>query len=341
MNPLQRTNNIGLAALLVLAMCLVAIAAARQVNAAGLDRVLVRFDEMSQSTATTGTVCARPTSTATEDQVKVTFPSGYVLGANGTWTTNTTNTAWPASANAWTVSSPSVSGQDVTFTSADLTANQLYCFNWTNSAALTQPGSPAVNESGSVTTYASASPVDTGSFATATIANDTITVTASVSQTFSFALSGTSDALGTLATGSVNSSPTPRTITVGTNAANGWLVWGKDSQTGLHSTFASHTIASTTPGSNSTITSGAEGYNTGVTKNSPGGTGTLTIAAPFVGGSSGKGGGLDTTLRTVVTSDGPNSNAVLTFTNNATIATTTQAATDYTDVITLTGAGLF
>jgi spore coat protein U-like protein len=56
---------------------------------------------------------------------------------------------------------------------------------------------------------------------------------------------------------------------------------------------------------------------------------------------SGKGGGLDTTLRALATSDGTAQNAVLTLTNNATIGALTPAATDYTDTITVVGAGLF
>jgi hypothetical protein len=59
-----------------------------------------------------------------------------------------------------------------------------------------------------------------------------------------------------------------------------------------------------------------------------------------VGGAS-TGGGLDTTLRSLATSNGTANNAVLTLTNNVAIGATTPAATDYTDVITVVGAGLF
>jgi hypothetical protein len=109
----------------------------------------------------------------------------------------------------------------------------------------------------------------------------------------------------------------------------------------LTSASASATIASTTPGSNSTLTGGTEGYNTGVTSSQTGGSGTITVATPFVGGSSGKGGGLDTSLRTLASSSGTANNAVLTLTNNAAISSLTVPATDYTDTITVVGAGLF
>jgi len=67
----------------------------------------------------------------------------------------------------------------------------------------------------------------------------------------------------------------------------------------------------------------------------------VSVAAGYVGGSTGKGGGLDTTLRTLASSTGTANNAVLTVTNNAAISSLTVPATDYTDTITLVGAGLF
>ena len=104
---------------------------------------------------------------------------------------------------------------------------------------------------------------------------------------------------------------------------------------------AASTIASTTPGSNSTLSSGTEGYNFGATSSQVGGTGTITVAAPFVGSGAGQGGGLDTTLRTVASSSGTANTAVLTLKNNAAISVTTPAATDYTDTVTVVAAGLF
>ena len=79
----------------------------------------------------------------------------------------------------------------------------------------------------------------------------------------------------------------------------------------------------------------------GVTSSQVGGTGTITVAAPFVGNATGKGGGLDTTLRSIASSDGPADTAVLSLKNNVAIGATTPAATDYTDTITVVGAGLF
>lgn len=313
-------------------------------GAASLSAVTVRFDRMKISTQTTGTVCATPASTATEVDVRVTYPTGYTLGAAASFTVSTTNLAWPSGAAAWTgiATASNVTGQVVTFPSGDLTAGTLYCFNWTNAAAVTVKGTATANNAGSVATYATGSAlIDDASFSTASIADDQIVVTASVPQAFSFALSGNTDPLGSLSSASISSSSTPRTVTINTNAAAGWKVWAKDLNTGLTSSTASKTIASTTPGVNSTLTAGTEGYNTGVTSTNGGGAGVITVSTPFVGGTSGRGGGLNTALATLASSSGTATNHVLSLTNNAAVAGATPAATDYTDTITVVGAATF
>jgi len=311
---------------------------------ADLGQASVRFDRMQISSPTTGTVCAKPTTTATEADVQVTFPTGYTLGAAGTFTVNTTNTAWPTGGTAWPsiATATNVTGQVVTFPSGDLTVGTLYCFNWANSAAVTVKSSASASNTGTITTRTTTpTNIDSSGYTTASVTSDQITVTATVPSTFSFALSGTTDALGALSTGSVTTSPTPRTTTISTNAKNGWMVWAKDANTGLTSATASATIGSTTPGSNSTLSAGTQGYNTGITSSQVGGSGTISIAAPFVGSSAGQGGGLDTSLRTLASSNGTADTAVLTIKNNVAIGNLTSAASDYTDTITVIGAGLF
>ena len=255
----------------------------------------------------------------------------------------TTNLAWPATAAAWPGigTATAVVGQVVTFPSTDLVVGNLYCFNWDTPAALGTKGSASASNTGTLATRdAGLATIDSASYSTATIADDQIVVSASVPQSFSFALSGNTDALGVLSTGSVTSSSPARTATVNTNAKNGWYVWATDSNTGLNSVTAGATIPSTTPGSNSVLSAGTPGYNTGVTSSQVSGTGTITVAVPFVGGAS-TGGGLDTSLRTIASSNGTANTAVLTLTNNVAISATTPAASDYTDTITVVGAGLF
>jgi hypothetical protein len=339
----KRSASIG-ASLLILAMLLIAVVAG-QSSAAELARTFVRFDRMRTSTATTGTVCAQPTTVATEASVQVVFPAGYTVSTTvGNWTVNTTNLAWPTGGTAWPGINTATAAvaQTVTFPSTDLTVGTLYCFNWTNTAALSISAAQSNNNSGTVTTRTSVpATIDSSSYSTASITDDQIVVSATVPQTFSFALSANTDSLGTLSTGSVATSPTPRTATVNTNAKNGWLVWARDSNTGLNSASGAYTIASTTPGSNSTLVAGTEGYNMGATSSQVGGTGTITVAAAFIGAGAGQGGGLNTTLATVASSNGTANGAVLTLRNNAAIAASTPAAADYTDTITVVGAGLF
>ncbi|MFZ1249602.1 MAG: hypothetical protein WAQ24_04775 [Candidatus Saccharimonadales bacterium] len=326
------------------ALVSVAVLALGNASAASLSQTQVRFDRMKISTATTGMVCAKPSVTATEASVQVAFPTGYTVSTTvANWAVNTTNLAWPTGATAWpgVGTATAAAGQVVTFPSGDLAVGTLYCFNWTNTAAVSVTGTAGSSLGGSVTTQTSVPAViESGNYSTAAITDDQIVVTASVPQTFSFSLSGNTDTLGALSTGSVVSSPTPRVATVSTNAKNGWYVWAKDANTGLNSASAAATIASTTPGTNSTLVAGTEGYNTGVVGSHTAGSGTITVAAPFVGGTA-KGGGLDTTLRTLASSNGTANGDTLTLTNNVAISGITAAATDYTDTITVVGAGLF
>lgn len=335
---------VAIALLFALSILAVVIVNIRQASAAALTQTFVRFDRMKISTPTTGTVCAKPATVGTEARVQVSFPTGYTVSSTaGNWAVNTTNLAWPATGTAWPGigTATTVAGQVVTFPSGDLTVGTLYCFNWTNTAALTVKSSATSNNSGTVTTQTSApATIDSAEFSTASITDDQIVVSATVPSTFSFALSGNTDALGSLSTGSVASSPTARTATVNTNAKNGWYVWARDSNTGLNSASAAKTIASTTPGTNSTLSAGTEGYNTGVTQTQSGGSGTVTVATPFVGAAA-TGGGLDATLRTIASSNGTADNAVLTLTNNVAISSLTPSANDYSDTITVVGAGLF
>lgn len=334
----------GLFAFAFLAVIAAPIVLTQLTQAATLAEVFVRFDRMKTGEATTGTVCAKPTTASTEASVVVSFPTGYTLGAAGTFTVNTTNTAWPTGGTPWLGinTANNVSGQDVTFPSTDLVVNTLYCFNWANSAAVTVKSSATSPNTGTVTTRTSApATIDSSTYSTSSISDDQIVVTAAVPQAFSFALSGNTDALGNLSSSAITSSPTPRTATVNTNAKNGWIVYAKDSNTGLSSTSAAYTINSTTPGTNSTLSTNADGYNTGVTSSQTGGSGTISVATAFVGGTAGRGGGLDTSLRQLATSNGTADNAVLTLTNNVTISATAPSAADYTDTITVIGAGLF
>lgn len=346
----RKASLYSLSALLALA-AVFAVIQPGIAHAGTLSSAMVRFDRMKISQGTTGTVCAKPSAAApTENSVQVVFPTGYTLGAVGTFTVNTTNTNWPTGGTAWIGigNASNVTSQTVTFPSGDLTSNTtLYCFNWTSTTAVQVKSSATSSNAGTITTRDSVpATIDSATYSTASVTDDSIAVTASVAQAFSFALSANGDALGALTTGAISSSPTPRTVTVNTNAGSGWYVWAKDTSSGLNSPSTSYTIptghtGTSNPGVNGTVTAGTEGYNMGVTSSQTSGSGSITVATAYVGGLAGKGGGLDTSLRTIASSTGTANNAVLTLTNNAAISTTTAAATDYADTITLVGAGMF
>jgi hypothetical protein len=134
-------------------------------------------------------------------------------------------------------------------------------------------------------------------------------------------------------------------MTVNTNAKNGWMAWAKDSNTGIRSTSASYTIASTGVGSASqALVAGTEGYNLGVSYSQTSGSCTAGTAVDGnfdKAGGANKGGGLDTSLRTILTCGGTTNAGVITPTNFAAINGATAAATDYSDTETFVAAGLF
>jgi len=334
------------AVLVAVLLCPLFLIAGRAAATTYLAQTFIMFNRMQVSTPTTGTVCAAQSSTATDIQVTVTFPAGYVSSTTlSNWAVNATSAPnWPTGATGW----PGIGTQataatisSATFASTTLTPATLYCFNWTNTAALTTGSSPSTTNSGSITTYSSGpTQIDTGTYITDTLTGDQILVTASVPSVFSFVLSNTTDSLGSLATNTIVSSPTPRTVTINTNAKNGWILWAKDQYGGLESLSQPSDTIPYTSVNNPLITS-AQGYNTGVTVSQTGGTQTPTPAASFTGGTVGKGGDLSTTYATIASNTGTSNAAIVTLTNNIVVLPTTPAAADYTDTITLVGAGQF
>lgn len=325
------------------------------VQAGTLTSTLIRLDRVKASTATTGLVCATTPSTdnGTEADVQVTFPTGFTVSTTvGNWTVATTNipsgaTAWPGIGTA-----TAVSGQTVTFPSTDLSVSTQYCFRWTNTAALTT--STAGNDkTGTVTTRTSVpATIDSSTYAVSIISDDQISVTASVPQTFSFALSGNTMPLGTLSTASVTSS-TSRTATIATNAASGWISWvqganGNSANGALSSISTGATIPA--PGSSTDNTptdlASTTGYVLDVDITTDGaGSGTVTQAsnfgAEFNGTNTTSGGSVSTLLQPIAASNGTTDGDVLTLTARAKITATQAAANDYADTLTVVAAGRF
>lgn len=333
-------------------------------SAGTLTNTLVRVDRLAQSQTTGGMVCAKSTTASVEAHVQVSFPGTGTQGSNSfgvnstaaNWTTTTTNL--PSGATPWIGigTATTVSTNTVTFPSGDMVVGTLYCFNFAAASTLSTPTNNGTNLTATVTTQDSTpATVDSGTYAMTIVGAgaDQVTVDATVNPTFSMALNTTTDHLGTLTTGAVATSPsTFITATVSTNAANGWYLWGKDSQAGLHSTAASYTVpsnCSSGAGTNTTLTAGTEGYVLGatVTAQGSGSGGTAATSGTGLvfdnaGGSAAKGAGLcSTNYQTIASSNGTANAAVITMKNNAAISGVTKPGSDYNDLETFVGAGLF
>jgi len=208
-----------------------------------------------------------------------------------------------------------------------LTSGQSYCFELNSASAVTNPTS--TGQSSVVLT--SVTTADTSSVEINNITNDTVTVSATVPPSFTLGLSGTTDAFtGALSAGATTAT-TGVTATVNTNATTGWGLWAVDS-TGLHSASESHTITAVATGSLHTFTVGTEQYGLGVSAYN-------TTNFAYGGGTTGS--GLNATYQEIATSAVPAANATTVIHELADISGTTQAAQDYSDVVTVVGAGSF
>jgi len=175
-----------------------------------------------------------------------------------------------------------------------------------------------------------------------------VVVTATVPPSFTMTLSANADAFTTsLSSGSIVGTNAAIAVTIGTNAKNGWSLYAYDTNSGLLSTIQSKTIASVAVGSGpTTLTAGAEGYDLAVTtasivQGSGSGIGTTSAQTYYASTASGMGGGLNTVPRLIASSTGTAVNAQVPVKEYATISNITPAATDYSDTITLVGAGTF
>ena len=335
--------RIGIAVLSI-ASVLGVIASSAQ--AATLTASYIRLDRMKAAQTTSfrlvfRTASAGATSVAINfngaDATTWTASSGLVNAtqtvSSTTCATETGFTALPGSITAAGASS-TVTISAVTALSTTTT----YCVDLTSATAVTNA---TAGEYHPTITVGS----DSTTVAVRTITDDQVVVSAVVPPSFNFVL----DANTTSFTANLDSaairSTTGRTVTITTNALNGWITWVKDTQQGLRSTVASKLIATTgtvnaTP---DTLSAGTEGYVLDVDKTTDAtGGGTVTIGAEYNGGAN-QGGTLSGTFQPVATSNGTAGSGgdVLTLVGKAAIAGDTPAAPDYSDIWTVIGAGTF
>jgi hypothetical protein len=317
------------------------------VNAASLTGTSIRFNRMKASTASTFrlTFTVPSGNTGTEDNIYISFPDAYTVATSGL-------TASVASCGATSLPGTlSVSGSNTTSSKnitisgvTNLSATTSYCVDIDK----TSTNDPVTNPTAGLyslevrTRDSGNTNIDTATLGARVISDDQIVVSAVVPPSFNFVLDGnTTSFTSGLDSGSVIHT-TARTITITTNATQGWIAWAKGANTGLTSAAAGHTIAATTPGTAATLSSGTEGYVLGVDKTDAGGGGTVTVATAYQGTSGDENGsGLDTTFRQIAGANGTANGDVLTLYGKAAINAMTPAGIDYTDTWTVIGAGSF
>jgi len=347
----QRTSFFGIFFLLL--VLVLPILFSEKTDAAAFQEVMVRLDRLSASTATGGTICAKPQTVGTESDVQITFPTvagtDFTVNATATnWDVTTTNL--PSGAIAWPgigAEATNVTGKVVTFSSTDLVVGTLYCFNFVSTSTLTT-GAAGNNQTGTITTRTgAAATIDTSGYALSVVSNDQIVVSATVPPTFTFSLSGNTDAFtANLSTSIV--STTGRTVTISTNADSGWVAWVKSANAALNSAGTGASIATAgtvndTPEDLDSVT----GYVLDVDITTDSGTGTGAVQQnpgygdEYAGADATQGGSLSTTFQPIAEATGTTAGDVLTLTERAKITAVQAAATDYTDTLTVVAAGRF
>jgi len=285
------------------------------------------------------------TATAGATSVSLDF-SGWSGSSNGsvnaTQTITTTGcTSITGASDALPGSSLTASGSSSTITVSNVTAlsaDTSYCGILNSTSAVTNPTTASTYQ---VNITAGS---DTAIAAVDIISNDQVTVSAVVPPTFTLALSSNSDNFITNLSPYSISATTGITATVNTNATNGWFLWGSDSNSGLRSASQNYTIPSVTPGTNATLSSGTAGYLTGIPSSSisqGSGAGVTSASTAYASSGVGNGSGLNTTPNLLASSTGTANGASVAVKEYATISPVTPAGSDYSDTITLVGAGSF
>jgi hypothetical protein len=323
--------------------------AVQHANAVELSEGFIRLDRLKASTATSGTVCTKPsaTHTAALDAVKVTWPTGFTVNSTGgNWTgagsTLGGATAMPGIAAA----TPTVSSQTVTWTFASsqtVSSGTMYCFTFGSTSTLTN--STAGNDKTGTIELTDATPAssETTAYALSIVAEDQVTVDADVPATFTFTVPDTAIDHGTLSTGAVDTDAQSSGMAITTNAENGWVVWLKaDSTNGfaLYSTTASDGIGDRVADDDNLGTAGA-GTEDWLISAALGDSG--TVVTEFDGNETTTGGRLpaDGTFEQIASHTTVSDNDTVTLTSIAAIGATNKAATDYQETLTVVAAGNF
>ena len=289
-------------------------------------------------------------------------------------------TPWPGvttGLNAGAADSVTAGTHIVRFATTALTASTRYCFDFgaaltnsdtgTNGFQETSPGYIATYSttgggvaatpgSGTLLMRSNWSTYIVGVDGTFSLPLDQVVISAIVPPIFQFVLTSAVSGPGTVdsipASGNLNYQQTNDsggvTATVHTNAKNGWVTWTKSANQGLKSASAGNYVVPTVAwngGAPSTLVpSTTEGYGQVATFNQVDTHCTGAIAPSYAYGAANanQAGKLGANFQQVAGCNGGTSNGdQVTFIERAAITLNTPAATDYTDTITVVGAGNF
>ncbi|MBP7768603.1 hypothetical protein KA082_02090 [Candidatus Woesebacteria bacterium] len=331
-----------------LALSLVLAEHVQAAQAAGAS--YVRCDRMKAATAPGTCLVVFTTSSATNTEAffKITLDSEFVSATNfsttaGNYTISTSGIPAGTTAMPGIATATSVTSQTIAFPMTAAATSTQYAFFITGSGLILNPAASTTILHTIFTTDSGGTVLDTKDVAVPTISDDQIAVTASVAPTFTFVFASNTQALGTLSSSAVVSG-TGVGITITTNAPNGWNAWVKSANVGLTSANASKTITSagSVDGTPTTLSTGSEDYvlDADLTTNAAGG-GTPAIAAEYDGTTTSMGGTLSSSYQSFASSSGTANGDVITLVPRVTIAGVTPAGSDYTDTLTVVGAGIF
>lgn len=280
---------------------------------------------------------------ASSDTITVTFPAGFTMGSVGAGDIDLMDDgvdksiAASASAGVW---GAAVAAQVLTLTaptdaaSGEIAAGSVVTIEIGTNATFGTTGVNQITNPGTAALYGitvGGTFGDDGNIAVQVLSDDQVAITATVDESFSFAISDNTTTFGTLSSGSVATSTPNITLTISTNGASGYEVYiqdeGDGTNPGLYS--GSHLI----PSSTATLVSGTEGY--GVQASS------VSATLPVTYDKSGNNvGGLNRAATLYGSNNGPVDTEQITTTHKAAISNTTPAG-DYGDTITYTAFGKF
>lgn len=335
----------------ILSLSIPYLSSPTQARAVAAGNTYMRCDRMKASTAPGNclVVFTSSSTSATETSIKITLDAEWVSTTNfsttaGNYTVTTTGIPAGTTAMPGIATADLVSGNTIRFPVTNLTNSTTYAFIITGSGLISNPAaSTTIFHTIFTRTGSDAATADTKDVAVPTISDDQIAVTATVAPSFTFVFGNNSQSLGTLSSGSVISG-SGTGITITSNSAGGWNAWVKSTSAGIVSANASKTIATTgtIDAAPSTLSSGTEGYvlDTDLTTDAASG-GTVTIDAEYNGTTTSQGGTLSTSFQPIASSNGTANGDVITLIPRVAISGVTPAASDYTDTLTVVGAGIF